>query len=250
MADPDLSLGGLPLFEGADPMRLRELEAALARRSCAADELVFRKDDPCDGVYVVARGAVAIRHEVAGEPLERVRELRDGEVFGEIELLDGARRHFSARALEPTTLYRIPPDPFWDFLRQHPPLEAKLRALAIHRRTSRLRLMLSPQARRKEPRIWIDRQVLLILDEGTRCEARLENLSSSGACISGAPAVWQPERAVSFVFGTAKVPELLRVRGIVRWRDRDVVGIAFDGVGPAHRRRVEQAVRDLVGAAG
>jgi hypothetical protein len=247
MSEPELSLREVTVFEGVEEVGLRELESALSRRSLSTNEIVFRKDDRCDGLYVVARGGVAIRNEVAGEPLERVRELREGELFGEIELLEGARRHFSARALEPTTVYQIPAEPVWEFLRSYPLVEARLRALAIHRRTSRLRMLLAPQKRRKEPRIWIDRPVLLKPEEGTSWEARLENLSSSGACISGAPPEWQPETAVSFALGAGKMPELLRVRGSVRWRSGNVVGIVFEGVGPAHRRRVEKAVRDLVG---
>jgi CRP-like cAMP-binding protein len=246
VVEPELSLKELSLFDGVDEARLRELEATLAKRSLDSNELVFSKDDRCDGLYVVARGGVTIRSEVAGQPVERVRELRPGELFGEIELLEGSRRHFSARAVEPTTVYQIPPDPLWEFLRSHPPVEARLRALAIHRRTSRLRLLLSPQTRRKEPRIWIDRPVLLTLEDGARSEARLENLSNSGACVSGAPPVWLPGVEVSFSLGAGKILDLLRVRGTVRWRDGDTVGLAFDGVGPAHRRRVDQTVRHLV----
>jgi len=248
VVEPELSLRELSLFEGVDEARLRQLESALARRSFDSNELVFSKDDRCDGVYVVARGGVTIRSEVAGQPVERVRELRQGELFGEIELLEGSRRHFSARAVEPTTVYQIPADPLWEFLRSHPPVEARLRSLAIHRRTSRLRLLLSPQTRRREPRIWIDRPVLLTLGDGSRCEARLENLSNSGACVSGAPAAWLPGAEVSFALGAGKIPELLRVRCTVRWRDGDAVGLAFDGVGQAHRRRVDQTVRHLVGS--
>lgn len=246
----ELSLKEVSVFEGVEEERLRELEGTLETKSFGADDLIFRKDDRCDGVYLVANGGVSIRNEVAGEPVERVRDLGRGDLFGEIEVLDGSRRHFSARTVEPTTLYKIPQDPLLDFLRSHPPVEARLRSLAIHRRTSRLRSLLSPRTRRKEPRIWIDRRVLLLLEGGEKVEAHLENLSTGGACLRGAPHHWSEGAAVSFsLLVEERRPELLRASGVVCWRQGDVAGIAFDGVGAGHRRRVEQAVRDLIGAA-
>ncbi|HVR97429.1 MAG TPA: cyclic nucleotide-binding domain-containing protein [Thermoanaerobaculia bacterium] len=243
----ELSLKEVSVFEGVDEERLRELEGRLETKSFDANDLIFRKDDRCDGVYVVARGGVTIRNEVAGEPVERVRELGRGDLFGEIEVLEGARRHFSARTVEPTTLYKIPQESLLDFLRSHPPVEARLRSLAIHRRTSRLRTLLSPQTRRKEPRIWIDRHVVLTLENGERIEAHLENLSAGGACLRGIPPDWCPVEAVRFSLGIEKRLDLLRADGVVRWRQGDTVGIAFDGIGTGQRRRVEQAIRDLVG---
>lgn len=246
---PELSLREISVFEGVEDERLRELEGSLEKKSFDADDLIFRKDDRCDGVYVVARGGVTIRNEVAGEPVERVRELGIGDLFGEIEVLEGSRRHFSARTVEPTTLYRIPQDPLLNFLKSHPPVEARLRSLAIHRRTSRLRSLLSPQTRRKEPRIWIDRQIVLVLESGEKVPAHLENLSAGGACLRGVPPHWCEGAAVSFaLLVEEKRSELLRGSGVVRWRQGDTVGLAFDGVGTGHRRRVEQAVRDLIGA--
>ena len=52
-----------------------ELSAASEERSFDGNSLVFRKDDPCDGLYVVSRGGVVVRNEVCGRPLERVRSL-------------------------------------------------------------------------------------------------------------------------------------------------------------------------------
>jgi hypothetical protein len=101
-------------------------------------------------------------------------------------------------------------------------------------------------ANRMEPRIWVDRNVLLTLECGRRVGLRLENLSSGGACLSPAPDGWRMRKPLRFALGTDENPELLQVSGVVRWRLGGAVGVAFDGAGPALRRRIEEALREIL----
>jgi hypothetical protein len=106
--------------------------------------------------------------------------------------------------------------------------------------------MLAPHSRR-EPRIWVDRDVWITTGpRGESYRVRLVDLSNGGACISRAPADWTAGKELSFTLGTLEKPGLLQVRGIVRWRNESSVGIAFEDTGVAHRRRIEQALRELV----
>jgi PilZ domain len=73
----------------------------------------------------------------------------------------------------------------------------------------------------------------------------LENLSAGGACLLEAPEGWQLAQSLGLAVGIDGKPDLLRVRGIVRWRRGSSVGLAFDGDGPAHRRRVNDALQVL-----
>ena len=84
------------------------------------------------------------------------------------------------------------------------------------------------------------------MEGGERLGLRLENLSTGGACLSPAPADWRVRKPLRFVLGTEDKPELLRVSGAVRWRLGGLVGVAFDGAGPALRRRVHDALRELL----
>ena len=242
----------LSFFEEVSGEELGTLEALAQSRSLKPNQVVFRKGDACDGIYVVTEGGVMIRREETGQPVERLRDLAPGEVFGEMEMVDGAApRQFTARTLGASALLLLPAAPLRELFQRHPTVETRLRTLVIHRRTSRLRSRLGPSARR-EPRIWVDRQVRLALDGGARLDAHLENLSHGGLCLAEAPGDWQPERAVEFLLGTAARPDLLKVRGVVRWRRDDAVGIAFELAEHAgstqHRRRVDGALRELVPA--
>ena len=75
-------LSEVPMFRGLGQERLAHLERHLEERRLGSNEVVFRQGDPCDGLYVLARGAVVLRAETPGRPVERVRDLRPGEVFG------------------------------------------------------------------------------------------------------------------------------------------------------------------------
>jgi CRP-like cAMP-binding protein len=241
----DSHLKRVAAFERLPDEWLAELEATAEERSYDANTIVFRKDEECDGLYVVSRGGVVVRNEVIGQPIERVRALGPGEVFGEVEALDGSPRQFSARTLGATVVYRIPEKPLLEILKRHPEIEIGLRAPMPRRRTARMHALMAP-ASRMEPRIWIDREVFVTLDDGERLGLRLENLSSGGACLSQAPAGWRVRKPLRFAMGTEDNPDLLRVSGAVRWRLGECVGIAFDGAGPALRRRVEKVLRELL----
>jgi CRP-like cAMP-binding protein len=249
-------LRGLSLFAGVEPAQLAELERAAEARSLARDEVVFAPGDPCDGIYVVVSGEVAIRTHMpdmgrgAGpvEVSEPVRQMGPGELFGEIEVLDGSRRVYEARTLRPVRLLRIPQERLWSFLRRQPAVEARLRTLAIYRRTTELRGLLAP-ADRRDPRIRVDCAVRLRLVGAGWVSARLEDLSYGGACLSSAPDSFRPGEVVGFVLGTEEAPALLEVRARVRWRMQDVIGLVFEGdiEAPAHRRQVDLACRRLLG---
>jgi CRP-like cAMP-binding protein len=242
---PETFLKRLPFFGGVAEEWLSQLASSAEEKSFGPNSIVFRKDDPCDGLYVIAQGGVVVRNEVVGQPIERVRELGPGDVFGESEAFEGTPRRFSARTLGPTTVYRIPEEPLLSFLREHPEVEMQLRAPVVRRRTARQHALLAPSSR-MEPRIWIDREVVVTLDGGEQLELKLENLSTGGACLSAAPGEWRVTKILSFALGTPIRPELVKVSGAVRWRLGDVVGISFDGAGPALRRRIQRAVRELV----
>jgi CRP-like cAMP-binding protein len=233
------------VFEGLPDEWVAELSSASEARSFEPNSIVFRKDDPCDGLYVVSQGGVVVRNEVVGQPIERVRALGPGDVFGETEALDAVPRQFSARTLGPTVVYRIPEEPLLEVLERHPEIEIALRAPMPRRRTARMHALMAPSSR-MEPRIWVDRDVLLTLEDGERIGLRLENMSSGGVCLSPAPADWRVRRMLRFVLGTETRPELLRVSGAVRWRLGGSVGVAFDGAGPALRRRIHDALRELL----
>lgn len=241
-----IKLESIAVFAGVSPERLALLTDRCEDKSFSANQLVFRRGERCDGLWVVSAGGVLLRTEIPGQAIDRLVDLGPGEVLGEAEVLDGSPRQLTARSLGATVLVRIPLEPLRELILNHPAVETHLRMLGVRRRSARVRAMLAPNSRR-EPRIWVDRDVWITIGpRGENHRVRLVDLSSGGACISRSPADWTAGRELSFALGTLEKPGLLQVRGIVRWRSENAVGIAFEDAGPPLRRRIDQALRELV----
>ncbi len=235
------------IFEQVDDASLAALAAGAEAKELVASTVVFQAGDLCDGLYLVRRGVVALRHLAVGQPIERVRDHGPGEPFGESEVLDGTRRQFQARTVGAASLVRLPQEPFWSFLDHHPQVERRLRTLAIYQRTVRLHSLLAPSTRR-DPRIRVDREARLRLGAGPAALVRVEDLSHGGACLSAAPDTWRPGDLVRFALELDGHPDLLEVEARVRWRMRDLVGLVFEGGASARKvpRQVDRALRVLL----
>jgi CRP-like cAMP-binding protein len=104
------------------------LEGAITRRF-KAGEVVFRKNDPGDGLYGVLRGRIVIVAESAGGKELILNKHDPGELFGEIALLDGAGRSATAIAHEGSDLLYLGRARFLRFIKAHP--EAMLRIIDL-----------------------------------------------------------------------------------------------------------------------
>jgi CRP/FNR family cyclic AMP-dependent transcriptional regulator len=118
-----------PLFSALTEGETRELLKRALTKRIAAGEVVFRQDDPGDGLYGVLTGSVLI---VVGSPegKELVLNKHDaGELFGEVALLDGEGRSAAAIAHEASELLFLGRDKFLAFLRPRP--ETMIRIIAL-----------------------------------------------------------------------------------------------------------------------
>jgi len=82
-------------------------------------------------------------------------------------------------------------------------------------------------AGQRDVRIHIGAPARILMDDGLVLEVKLENLSLGGIGISGVPAWWQIHQPVRFSLALPGEPPVLRVIGVVTWREHDAVGIAF-----------------------
>lgn len=92
----------------------------------AANETIFRSEDPGESMMVVLSGRVKISN-VSAEGKEAILNFIDpGQVFGEIALLDGRPRTADATALEPTELFVLRRRELLPFLDARPRLAIKV----------------------------------------------------------------------------------------------------------------------------
>jgi len=96
----------LSLFSALDGEAFTSLFDALERQAAEPGALVVRQGDEGDSMYVVAEGAVAVRHRPHdGEPVV-LAHLGPGAFFGEMSLLSNAPRAAEVVAEEHTVLLR------------------------------------------------------------------------------------------------------------------------------------------------
>lgn len=120
-----------PLLGRIDAEDLHALARAAIRRSFAAGEIMFLRGEPGDGVFAIARGSVRVFVEGASGGDVVVGTRGEGDVLGEMSLLDGMPRSASARAIDDVTALYVSKDRFDAWLREHPgAARAMLEALA------------------------------------------------------------------------------------------------------------------------
>jgi CRP/FNR family transcriptional regulator, cyclic AMP receptor protein len=122
-----------PFFCELPPAILERLGAYMKRRSVAKGAIIFEKGDSGIGLIGVLAGAVKISvgslegHEVV------LNIIREGEVFGEIALLDGRPRTADAAAMTDCELVVIERREFITFLRGEPDVMLKLMEILCDR---------------------------------------------------------------------------------------------------------------------
>jgi CRP/FNR family cyclic AMP-dependent transcriptional regulator len=101
----------------------KETDAILARANVAryaAGQEIFAKGDPGNSMMAVLRGRVQISAPAADGRQMVLTIMHEGDVFGEIALLDGKERTADATALTDCELLVVPRGPFLELLERRP----------------------------------------------------------------------------------------------------------------------------------
>ena len=147
LSDEADSLSRVPLFKRLEPHELEHLAEDVDQVNYAAGETIFNEHDLGDGLYVVETGSVRIW--VMDEDVTEVTlaELKPGDFFGELAVLDRGERSSSATALTDTHLHKLSSDAFQEFLIEHP--DASIDVICeIAQRMRQTNLLVSKRASR------------------------------------------------------------------------------------------------------
>jgi HEAT repeat protein/ATP/ADP translocase len=126
-----LALKSAPLFRETSDNVLAEIAGVLEEISLEGEQVVFRKGDRGDSLYVVLSGSVKVWD---GERL--LNELGEGEVFGELALLDPEPRLATVKTVESTLLLRLDEAHFQEILAEQPEVSsAIIRVITRYLRT-------------------------------------------------------------------------------------------------------------------
>ena len=95
-------LAATELFQGVNQDELTELARHASTRRLVRGDVLFNEGDPPDALYVVLRGRVAIANKSFDGRESVVALMENGDLFGEMGMLDGLPRSAEGRALEPS----------------------------------------------------------------------------------------------------------------------------------------------------
>jgi CRP-like cAMP-binding protein len=98
---------------------------AEAEREFAIGEDIVREGDLGSQMYIIQRGRVSVL-KLVGEQQIELAELRKGDFFGEMSLLEGLPRSATVRAIEPTSVLVVEPGGFLLKIRRDPTLAFEL----------------------------------------------------------------------------------------------------------------------------
>jgi CRP/FNR family transcriptional regulator, cyclic AMP receptor protein len=167
------SLARVPLFKRLEPHELEHLAEDVDQVNYAAGETIFNEHDLGDGLYVVETGSVRIW--VMDEDVTEVTlaELKPGDFFGELAVLDRGERSSSATAIADTHLHKLSSDAFQEFLIEHP--DAAIDVICeIAQRMRQTNLLVSKRASRN-----INREMEENLTIGERIADRVASFGGS-----------------------------------------------------------------------
>jgi uncharacterized membrane protein len=114
------SLARVPLFKRLEAHELEHLAEEVDQVNYKAGETIFHEHDRGDALYILEEGSVRIW--VMDEDVHEVTlaQLKPGDFFGELAVLDRGERSSSATALTDIHLHRLSSDDFQQFLIDHP----------------------------------------------------------------------------------------------------------------------------------
>jgi CRP-like cAMP-binding protein len=108
------------LFKGMSVADLQALVQAMKPQYFALGDILFKRGDPGDAMYIIVSGSVRIyTRDTQGNEFT-LTHYGESKVFGDFSLLDQQPRSAYAAALERTEVLVLTRDEFMAFLPQHP----------------------------------------------------------------------------------------------------------------------------------
>jgi voltage-gated potassium channel len=118
----------VPIFAGLEAADLARITRVLLARFCEAGQIVVRKGEPANSMFLITSGLVEV--QLHDHPVQ----LGEGDFFGEMALLHGTRRSATVVAITPVKLLVLEAGDLRVLMDQRPEMGRRIRAIADQRR--------------------------------------------------------------------------------------------------------------------
>lgn len=112
----DTIVSDTPLFASLSGERKAAVAVLMRRTTLRAGELLFAKDSEADGFHVVAAGIVEMTGTAPDVPSAALRRVGPGDTLGDVGLIVGEKRLYTARALTPCVIFNLPRKPLMQMI--------------------------------------------------------------------------------------------------------------------------------------
>ncbi len=118
----------IPLFSELHEEELQSFLKNFRMKTFPTDALICREGEDGDSVFVITRGEVAIFKQTPRGKEIRIRNLVEGDFFGEFGFFTDHRRHANVTALTESDVLEINRDELREMIKRHPRIEEVLQS--------------------------------------------------------------------------------------------------------------------------
>jgi cAMP-dependent protein kinase regulator len=119
----------IPLFSELNEQELQSLLSHIQSQTFPKGSLICREGEGGDSLFVISRGEVSIAKQMPEGREVRVRNLRDGDFFGEFGFFIDQKRHATVRAITECEILEISRNALNKMIEIHPRLNEVLQSL-------------------------------------------------------------------------------------------------------------------------
>ncbi|HLH98135.1 MAG TPA: Crp/Fnr family transcriptional regulator [Xanthobacteraceae bacterium] len=120
MARQTETLARIPLFRSLTEAAVRRLDTQCAWRRAKAKEWILDYKDQSADLYFVVQGHVRVLIQASSGKDSILRDIRDGDFFGELAAIDALPRSAAILAVTDSIVAKMAPPVFRDIVHQHP----------------------------------------------------------------------------------------------------------------------------------
>ncbi|HOK40917.1 MAG TPA: cyclic nucleotide-binding domain-containing protein [bacterium] len=112
-------LNNVQLFENLSLYDLENLAEVITVKKFPENAIIFKQNDEADGLWIIEKGILKIYMEIEeGKEIE-LTQLVDYNYFGEMALIQNAKRSASVKTIIPSTLYFLSKENFEKLIRKN-----------------------------------------------------------------------------------------------------------------------------------
>ena len=122
-------LNNINLFKGLSHTELQEIERITKMQEIKKRQPIYLPGDPSNTVYLLKKGRVKISSGSASGKEVTLEILEPGEIFGELDAMEGSPHEMAAEALDDVLICAIRRQDFDRYVQKHPELTVRLSKL-------------------------------------------------------------------------------------------------------------------------